>query len=72
MTEEEYAKQRTDRGKEIRLQTIMIGASLTILGFFAVEVIAQGKAIAENKTFDVLIDKRVTRIDDRVIVLERK
>ena len=72
MTEDELVKHRTDRGREIRLQTIMIGASLTILGFFGLQIIDNGKSIVQTQEFDRLMDQRVTRIDNRVTTIERQ
>ena len=63
---------RHDRSREIRLQTIMIGISLAILGFFGVEIINNGKSIVQTQEFDRLMNQRVTRIDNRVTILERR
>ena len=61
---------RHDRGKEIRLQTIMIGASLCILGFFAVKVISQGETVAGIIATQNLIIKEHEGLNQRVRVLE--
>lgn len=52
--------------KEIRIQTIMIGSCLAVLGFFGAKVIDQGKLIVHNTATAVSMNERMDRLDFRV------